>query len=418
MAMGVLSSGGFADAPGRAARAQAWQAARVPGEPSTSDLYLTELDLTDEERAIRDRVRAFCDARVRPVINDYWERAEFPFELLPGLAELGVFGGTHTGYGMPGLTPRAAGLVSMELARGDGSISTFHGVHSGLAMNAIAMLGSEEQKARWLPRMARLELIGAFALTEPEHGSDAVVLETQARHLGDGYVIDGEKRWIGNAVFADLMIVWARDGQGEVGAYVVEKGAPGVDARLITGKIAKRASWQADVRLTDVRVPAENKLAGAASFDDAARVLTAARPGIAWGALGHAVAAYEAAVRYTLEREQFGSPLAGHQITQLRLAKMLADVTCMRLVCMRLAELAAAGRLTPAMASLAKMHNAARAQAVTSEARDLLGGNGILLENEVGRHLADMEVVATVEGTDVVHALIVGREITGLSAFA
>ena len=387
-------------------------------DPATSDLYLTDLELTEEERAVRDKVRRFCDERVRPVINGYWERAEFPFDLVPALAELGVCGGTNQGHGMPGLSPLAAGLVSMELARGDGSVSTFHGVHSGLAMNAIAMLGSEEQKDRWLPAMAKLEKIGAFALTEPDHGSDAVVLETRARHLGDGYVLDGEKRWIGNAVFADLMIVWARDGQGDVGAYVVEKGTPGVEATLITGKIAKRASWQADVVLRDVRVPAENKLAKATSFDDAVRVLTAARPGIAWGALGHAVAAYEAAVRYSLEREQFGSPLAGHQITQLRLAKMLADVTCMRLICLRLAELALLGKVTPAMASLAKMHNAARAQAVVAEARDLLGGNGILLENEVGRHLGDVEVVATVEGTDVVHALIVGREITGISAFA
>jgi glutaryl-CoA dehydrogenase len=388
------------------------------GDPATSDLYLTDLELTEEERAVRDSVRRFCDEQVRPVINGYWERAEFPFELVPALAELHVCGGTNQGHGMPGLSPLAAGLVSMELARGDGSVSTFHGVHSGLAMNAIAMLGSEEQKDRWLPAMAKLEKIGAFALTEPDHGSDAVVLETRARHLGDGYVLDGEKRWIGNAVFADLMIVWARDAKGDVGAYVVEKDTPGVEAALITGKIAKRASWQADVVLRDVRVPAENKLANATSFDDAVRVLTAARPGIAWGALGHAVAAYEAAVRYTLRREQFGAPLAGHQITQLRLAKMLADVTCMRLICLRLAELAILGKVTPAMASLAKMHNASRAQAVVAEARDLLGGNGILLENEVGRHLGDVEVVATVEGTDVVHALIVGREITGLSAFA
>ena len=322
-----------------------------PADPATSDLYLTDLALTEEERAVRDTVRRFCDERVRPVINGYWERAEFPFELVPALAELGVCGGTNRGHGMPGLSPLAAGLVSMELAR------------------------------------------------------------------GDGYVLDGEKRWIGNAVFADLMIVWARDGQGDDGAYVVEKGTPGVEATLITGKIAKRASWQADVVLRDVRVPAENKLAKATSFEDAVRVLTAARPGIAWGALGHAVAAYEAAVTYTLEREQFGAPLAGHQITQLRLAKMLADVTCMRLICLRLAELAVLGKVTPAMASLAKMHNAARAQAVVAEARDLLGGNGILLENEVGRHLGDVEVVATVEGTDVVHALIVGREITGISAF-
>jgi glutaryl-CoA dehydrogenase len=383
-----------------------------------SDLYLTEGLLDDEERAVRDRVRRFSDEEVRPVINGYWERAEFPFELIPKLAKLGVCGGTIQGHGCPGLSPLAAGLVAMELARGDGSVSTFHGVHSGLAMAAIGLLGSDEQKDRWLPAMARLDAVGAFALTEPEHGSDAVTLETRVRRLGDGYVIDGAKRWIGNATFADLMVVWARDATGDVGAYVVEKGTPGVEARLITGKVAKRASWQADVVLSDVRVPAENRLAEASSFDDAARVLAAARPGISWGALGHAVGAYEAAVAYSLEREQFGAPLGGYQITQYRLAKMLADVTGMRLICHRLAELMASGELTPAMASLAKMHNAARARAVVAEARDLLGGNGLLLENDVARHLGDVEVTATVEGTDVVHALIVGREITGMSAFS
>jgi glutaryl-CoA dehydrogenase len=383
-----------------------------------SDLYLTEGLLDDEERAVRDRVRRFSDEEVRPVINGYWERAEFPFELIPKLAKLGVCGGTIQGHGCPGLSPLAAGLVATELARGDGSVSTFHGVHSGLAMAAIGLLGSDEQKDRWLPAMARLDAVGAFALTEPEHGSDAVTLETRVRRLGDGYVIDGAKRWIGNATFADLMVVWARDATGDVGAYVVEKGTPGVEARLITGKVAKRASWQADVVLSDVRVPAENRLAEASSFDDAARVLAAARPGIAWGALGHAVAAFEAAVAYSLEREQFGTPLGGYQITQYRLAKMLADVTGMRLICHRLAELMASGELTPAMASLAKMHNAARARAVVAEARDLLGGNGLLLENDVARHLGDVEVTATVEGTDVVHALIVGREITGMSAFS
>jgi glutaryl-CoA dehydrogenase len=383
-----------------------------------SDLYLTEGLLDDEERAVRDRVRRFSDEEVRPVINGYWERAEFPFELIPKLAKLGVCGGTIQGHGCPGLSPLSAGLVAMELARGDGSVSTFHGVHSGLAMAAIGLLGSDEQKDRWLPAMARLDAVGAFALTEPEHGSDAVTLETRVRRLGDGYVIDGAKRWIGNATFADLMLVWARDATGDVGAYVVEKGTPRVEARLITGKVAKRASWQADVVLSDVRVPAENRLAEASSFDDAARVLAAARPGIAWGALGHAVAAFEAAVAYSLEREQFGTPLGGYQITQYRLAKMLADVTGMRLICHRLAELMASGELTPAMASLAKMHNAARARAVVAEARDLLGGNGLLLENDVARHLGDVEVTATVEGTDVVHALIVGREITGMSAFS
>ena len=306
----------------------------------------------------------------------------------------------------------------MELARADGSVSTFHGVHSGLAMTSIAMLGSPDQREEWLPAMARLEAIGAFALTEPEHGSDAVALETRARRSGAGWVLDGEKRWIGNATFADLVVVWARDDGGDVGGYLVEGGSPGLEARLITGKAAKRASWQADVTLREVFVPSERRLPGARSFGDVTGVLTACRPGIAWGALGHAMAAYERAVAHVRERSQLGQPLASFQLVQYRLAQMLADLTAMRLICTRLSDLVAAGRLTPAMASLAKMHNAAHAKRVVGEARDLLGGNGILLENDVARHQSDVEVVPTVEGTDAMHALIVGRAITGEQAFS
>jgi glutaryl-CoA dehydrogenase len=306
----------------------------------------------------------------------------------------------------------------MELSRCDGSIGTFHGVHSGLALRSIAMLGSAEQKARWLPAMARLERIGAFALTEPEHGSDVVHLETRARREGDEWVIDGRKRWIGNATFADIVVVWARDDDGQVGGFVVEPGASsGFDARPMTGKIAKRASVQAEVTLTGVRVPAENRLEWARSFADTARVLTAARPNVAWGALGHAVGAYEIAFSYVMHREQFGKPLAGHQLVQERLARMLAAITGMHLICLRVTEHSQAGTLTDAMASLAKMHCARTARGVVADARDLMGGSGLLLENHVARHLGDIEVTFTIEGTDIVQALIVGREITGISAF-
>ncbi len=383
-----------------------------------ADLYLVEDVLSDEERAVRDRVRAFCERDVRPVINDYWERAQFPFELLPALAELGIVGGTIEGHGCPGLSPLAAGLVAQELARGDGSLATFYGVQSGLVMTSIALLGSDEQRARWLPAMARLETIGAFALTEPDHGSDVVGLETRAEADGEGYRLTGAKRWIGNATFADVVIVWARAENDEVGAFVVEKGADGFSTELITGKTAKRASWQAEITLDDVRVHASNRLPGAHSFDDATRVLTKCRPAVAWGALGHAVAAYEAALSHAVEREQFGRPLAGAQLVQYRLANMLADVTAMQLICLRMSQLQAEGKLTPAMAAMAKMFNAARARTVVGDARDLLGGNGILLEHEVARHHADMEAVVTVEGTDSVQALILGREITGIPAFS
>jgi glutaryl-CoA dehydrogenase len=306
----------------------------------------------------------------------------------------------------------------MELARGDASLNTFMGVHSGLAMGSIALLGSEEQRRRWLPPMARLERIGAFALTEPEHGSDVVRLETRARRDGDTYVLEGAKRWIGNASFADLVIVWARDEAGDVGGFVLEKGAPGLEARVITGKIAKRAAWQTDLTLAGVRVPAEHRLAGARSFKDTARVLTEVRHGVAWEAIGHATAAYEAALAYARERVQFGKPLAAFQLVQEKLARMLAEITAMQLLCLRLGRLLAAGKMTPGMASLAKMHNARKARQVVADARDLLGGNGILLDYHVARHFADMEAVFTYEGADHVQALIVGREITGLSAFA
>jgi glutaryl-CoA dehydrogenase len=316
------------------------------------------------------------------------------------------------------MSATAAGLVSMEWARADGSVGTFFGVHSNLAMQSIDLLGSEEQKARWLAPMARLEAIGAFALTEPDHGSDAVRLETRVRRDGDEYVIDGAKKWIGNASFADVTIVWARDEEGHVGGYLVQKGTPGFHAEVITGKTSLRAVWQADVRLDGVRVPAGDRLPGCRTFRDVATVLTRTRYTVAWRALGVAVAAYEAALTYALRREQFGRPIAAFQLVQDKLSRMLGEITAMQLLCLRLSELAQDGRMTAGMASLAKMNHAAKARAIVADARDILGGNGILLENHVARHHADMEAVFTFEGTDSVQSLIVGREITGHQAIA
>jgi glutaryl-CoA dehydrogenase len=383
-----------------------------------ADYYLLDEQLTDAERAIRDRVRAFGEDEVLPVINDYWERAAFPFELVPKLAELGVAGTTIEGYGCPGMSRLAAGIVSRELSRADGSLNTFFAVHSGLAMGSIALLGSEEQRSRWLPPMAGLELIGAFALTEPEHGSDSVSLETTARRDGNGYVLNGAKRWIGNASFADLVIVWARDDEGDVGAYVVEKGTAGFDAStVITGKMGKRAVWQAEIALRDVHVPAENRLADAHSFEDTTRVLDQTRGGAAWECLGHAMAGVEAAVAYAAERSQFGQPIAGFQLVQAKLATMVAETTAMHLICVQLARLQEQDAMTGPMASLAKLHNARKAKLVCSEARDILGGNGLLVDYHVARHLTDLEIVETYEGTDSIQSLILGRDLTGLSAF-
>jgi len=309
--------------------------------------------------------------------------------------------------------------VSMEWARADGSIGTFYGVHSNLAMQSIALLGSEEQKQRWLPKMADLDAIGAFALTEPDHGSDAVKLESSARREGDEYVLDGRKRWIGNATIAGIVVVWARCADdGRVKGFLVQTPTPGYSATVIEGKGATRSIWQADIHLDGVRVPAEDLLPGAQSFKDAGRVLTATRSSIAWAALGHAVAAYDAALTYTRQRTQFGRPLCSFQIVQDRLVKMLAEVTAMQLYCMQLARLASTGRLSDTMAGLAKMNNTRKARQVIAEARDLLGGNGILLDNHVIRHMSDIEVLHTYEGTETMQTLIVGRDITGVAAFA
>ena len=388
-----------------------------------TDYYLIDELLTDEEREVRDRVRAFADREVIPIINGYWEKAEFPFELVPKVAELGIAGGAIKGYGCPGMSQIAAGLVAIEMTRGDGSLNTFFGVHSGLAMGTIDICGSEEQKERWLPAMARMEKIGAWGLTEAKHGSDSVMLETSAKREGAEYVLNGEKRWIGNATFADLVIIWARDAEdGQVKAFVIEKNEDGsypegYSTELITGKMGKRAVWQPNIYLENVRVPAENRLEGANSFKDTNKVLTATRSGVAWETIGHAVAAYEAALTYAKERVQFGKPIASFQLIQKKLADMLAEITNMQLMCFRLGQLQEKGEMTGPMASLAKMNNARKAKQVCADARDIMGGNGVLLEYHVARHLSDMEIVYTYEGTDTVQSLIVGRDVTGISAF-
>jgi glutaryl-CoA dehydrogenase len=388
------------------------------GQSLGTDFYLMDEMLTEEERSVRDKVRAFCDKEVIPIINDYWERAEFPFELVPKLAALNIAGNDIQGYGCPGLSAVASGLIMLEMARGDASVCTFFGVHSGLAMHSISMLGSEEQKQRWLPAMARIEKIGAFGLTEPNHGSDAVALETRAQRDGNEYIINGAKRWIGNASFADVTVIWARDDEGNVGGFLVEKGTPGFEPKVMTGKVAKRAVWQTDITLTDVRVPAGNRLALSSSFKDTALVLTATRSGVAWEAVGHAIAAYEIALTYAKERIQFDKPLISFQIIQDKLATMLANVTTMQLLCLRLSQLQEENKMSASMASLAKMNNARLAREVVADAREMLGGNGILLDYHIARHHADIEAVFTYEGTDTIQSLIVGREITGRQAFS
>jgi glutaryl-CoA dehydrogenase len=395
------------------------------GRSLSTDYFLIADQLTREELGYLRRTRDFVDNEVLPVINGYWERAEFPWPLVEKLAKLDIVGDGIEGYGCPPMSPIATGLVHMELNRGDGSLGTLVGVQAGLAMQSIAMLGSEEQKQRWLPGMAKLEKLGAFALTEPAHGSDSVALETSARQVkgageagGGEWVIDGAKKWIGNGTLADVIVVWARDAADrQVKGFLVEKGTPGYDARRIDGKGSLRSVWQAEITLSGVRVPEENRLPGANSFRDTGRVLAGTRNAVAWGALGHATAAYEAAVAYCRQRQQFGKPLVSFQIVQDKLVKMLAEVCSMQLYCLRLGRLIEEGKLTDTIAAIAKMNNTRKARQVISEARDLLGGNGILLDFHVIRHMADIEAIHTYEGTETIQTLIVGRDITGASAF-
>jgi len=384
------------------------------------DLFRFDELLTPRERALRDKVRAFCNEHVVPIINDYWERAEFPFELIPRIAELGIVGGTIKGYGCPGFSSVEVGIIAAELARGDGSVGTFVGVTSGLAMGAIAACGSEEQKQRWLPAMARLEKIGAFALTEPHVGSDAAHIRTTARRVSGGYLLNGAKRWIGNATFADVIVVWAQDEEtGRVGGFLVEKGTPGYQATKIEGKIAKRSVINADITLENVFVPEENRLPFARSFRDTANILKNTRYGVAWEAVGHAQAAYELAREYTLQREQFGRPIAGFQLVQQKLVHMLGDLTAIQLMAWRLSKLRDEDetQVTEGMASLAKQYCAAKARQIVALGREVLGGNGILLDRHIARHFADIEAVYTYEGTNEINTLVVGREITGIAAF-
>ncbi|HTJ24756.1 MAG TPA: acyl-CoA dehydrogenase family protein [Candidatus Limnocylindria bacterium] len=387
---------------------------RTAGE---TDPLLLDGDLTPQEREVRARVRKFGETIALPLVNAHWERAEFPAQLVPALAALGVAGGTIAGYGCPGLSATAAGLVTCELARIDGSVQTIFGGHSSLAMTTIALLGSEQQKQRWLPAMARMERLGAFAVTEPEHGSDAVAMETRAHREGASWVLRGRKRWIGLGTVAQLPIVWARDDEGEIGAFVVELPAAGWSATPMTGKAALRAIPNAEIVLDGVRIPLENRLAHANTFRDATRVLTRTRYNASWAALGHALASYEIALDHVRTRRQFGKPLAAFQLVQHRLATMLAEIAAMQLLCLRLSQLVERDEITAAMGSLAKMHNAAKARKVVADARDLLGGDGILLERHVVRHQSDMEAISTYEGTDFIQGLIVGRELTGISAF-
>ncbi|GGN76287.1 glutaryl-CoA dehydrogenase [Streptomyces albiflavescens] len=385
-----------------------------------ADFFAYEELLSDREREQLESVREFLRTQVAPIVDDYWARAEFPFQLVEGMGKLGLMDWADPDSPESRPSNLLAGFLALELAHVDASVATFTGVHTGLAMGTILACGSDEQKRRWLPAMSRFEKIGAFGLTEPHGGSDvAGGLQTTARRDGDAWILDGAKRWIGNATFADLVVIWARDVETRhVLGFVVEKDTPGFTATKIENKMALRIVQNADIVLDGCRVPEANRLQNANSFKDTAKILRQTRSGVAWQAVGVMFAAYEIALQYAKEREQFGRPIGGFQLVQDLLVKMLGNATASCGMMTRLAQLQDAGVFRDEQSALAKSYCTARMRENVGWARELLAGNGILLDYKVGRFVADAEAIYSYEGTREIQTLIVGRAVTdGLSAF-
>jgi glutaryl-CoA dehydrogenase len=380
------------------------------------DLYDLSSLLTEDERLVRDSVAKFVDGAVLPIIGDCFAAERFPVELIPEIAGLGLFGATLEGYGCPGLNNVCYGLICEELERGDSSLRSLVSVQSSLVMGCLYDCGSEEQRARWLPLLASGGAIGCFALTEAQGGSDPANMRTHARRQGGDWMLNGGKIWITNGALADVAIVWARTEEG-IGAFIVERSAPGFEARTITGKFSLRASNTAELFLGDVRVPDAQRLPGAQGLKSALRCLDQARFGIAWGAIGAARACLGAALEYTKSRELFGKPLARTQLIQSRLADASRRLTSAQLLAYRLAQLKDRGRGGGARVSLAKWNNVRMALDIARDCRDILGAAGITLDHVPLRHMLNLESVITYEGTESIHELIVGRALTDESAF-
>ena len=387
--------------------------------PIDGDFYNLDLKLTPEQREIQLKVRNFMEDEIRPLVNEYWKKDQFPFEVIKKFSKLNIVGVPYEGFGCPNMPFLMEGIIAQEIARVDVSISTFFGVHSGLAMGSIYLCGSEEQKQEWLPQMAKMEKIGAFGLTEPNVGSGvAGGLETTCKFDGENWVLNGQKKWIGNATFADVIVIWARDlDSGRVKGFLVRKENPGFSAEKIQDKMALRIVQNAIITLKDCKIPEGDRLQNANSFKDTANVLRMTRAGVAWQAVGCARGAYESALKYTKKREQFGRPIASFQLIQNHLVEMLSNLTAMQTLCFRLSEMQDQDLLTDEHASLAKVYCSMRMRDVVSRAREVLGGNGILLEYDVARFVADAEAIYSYEGTKEINSLIVGRAITGYSAF-
>ena len=391
----------------------------VRSEVRSTDFIKADRLLSDAEMEVRERVRGFVDREVIPSAAEHWDRAEFPFDLLPGLGELGIMGGTFSPeYGCAGWNNVAYGLAIAELARGSGSVATFLHVQSGLAMAAIHELGSEKQKQRWLPGMAQCEKIGCFGLTEPDAGSDPGSLATTATASDGGYRLDGEKKWIGNASFADVAVIWARTDDGKISGFLVEGDNPGFHTTVLPRKASQRAVWQTHIRLEDCHVPEEDRLPEATGLGSTLSVLTHSRYGVGWDGLGQAADCYETALAYAGEREQFGQPVASFQLVQQKLVEMVNELSLSQLLSIQVGRLKDDGLLDAPTVSMFKMNNVAKARRTAALAREVLGGNGVLLDYRVMEHMADIEGVYTYEGTNDVNTLIVGQAITGHRAFS
>jgi glutaryl-CoA dehydrogenase len=390
----------------------------TPVEVDRVDYFDIESFLTEEQRAIRDAVRQWVRTRLVPIIDDYAQRAECPTHLIPEMAQLGLFGPfIPEEYGGAGLDYISYGLMMQELEAGDSGIRSIASVQGSLVMYPIWKFGSEEQRRKYLPRLARGEIMGCFGLTEPNHGSNPAGMETHFYEEGDYYVVTGSKMWISNAPFADIAIVWAKDPEGVIRGLIVERGMEGFSTPEIHRKWSLRASATGEIVLDRVRVPKENLLPGVQGLKGPLSCLNSARYGIAWGAIGAAIDCYRTALQYSLERKQFGKPIAAFQLTQKKLAEMLTEITKAQLLALRLGQLMNEGRATPAQISMAKRNNVAMALEVARTARQILGGMGIVGDYPIMRHMMNLESVITYEGTHEIHLLITGQDITKISAF-
>ncbi|KAH1090011.1 hypothetical protein J1N35_017268 [Gossypium stocksii] len=395
---------------------QATPASTFP--PLASDYYQFDDLLSPEERALRKKVRECMEKEVAPIMAEYWEKAEFPFQIVPKLGALRISGGTIKGYGCPGLSLTGSAIAMAEVARVDASCSTFVLVHSSLAMLTIALCGSEEQKQKYLPSLAQLKTVACWALTEPDYGSDASSLKTTATKVEGGWILEGQKRWIGNSTFADVLVVFARNTTtNQINGYLVKKDSPGLTATKIPNKIGLRIVQNGDILLKKVFVPDEDRLPGVNSFQDTSKVLAVSRVMVAWQPIGISMGVYDMCARYLKERKQFGAPLAAFQINQQKLARMLGNIQAMTLVGWRLCKLYEEGKMTPGHASLGKSWITSMARETAALGRELLGGNGILADFLVAKAFCDLEPIYTYEGTYDINSLVTGREITGFASF-